>query len=185
MRGCKLKSLNIIIILFILTCLFHFIFTLIDSNILLSPFLSVDFSKPVSSSFQSHTRHFEARVGGRAQVVLSWWDIDMDPSGSIVCSMAPSWTYTQPEAAPVRTWPQRLAARSSSALTVCVWVCVVTVAGPLDAERLLPAAGAQGVGGGGAQPDCLPRRLQSVVQHAASQVDARSSQKHFDWLSLI
>ncbi|CAB1323318.1 unnamed protein product, partial [Coregonus sp. 'balchen'] len=34
------------------------------------------------------------------QVVLSWWDIDMDPSGSIVFSMAPSWTYTDPQSAP-------------------------------------------------------------------------------------
>uniref|UniRef100_A0A8C9XE15 Protein arginine N-methyltransferase n=1 Tax=Sander lucioperca TaxID=283035 RepID=A0A8C9XE15_SANLU len=54
---------------------------------------SVDFSKPVSSAFQSHSSQFVAQSGGRAQVVLSWWDLDMDPSGSIVCTMAPSWTY--------------------------------------------------------------------------------------------
>uniref|UniRef100_A0AAQ4P5P1 Protein arginine N-methyltransferase 7 n=1 Tax=Gasterosteus aculeatus aculeatus TaxID=481459 RepID=A0AAQ4P5P1_GASAC len=60
---------------------------------------SVDFSKPVSSAPQSHTSRFVARCGGRAQVVLSWWDLDMDPGGSVVCSMAPSWTY--PEA---RMW---------------------------------------------------------------------------------
>ncbi|KAF3854353.1 hypothetical protein F7725_022408 [Dissostichus mawsoni] len=44
---------------------------------------------------------------GRAQVVLSWWDLDMDPSGSIVCTMAPSWTYKQPKTAPWRDhWMQ-------------------------------------------------------------------------------
>lgn len=63
--------------------------------------LSVDFSKPVSSAFRSHSSQFVAQSGGRAQVVLSWWDLDMDPSGSIVCTMAPSWTYPQPKMAPV------------------------------------------------------------------------------------
>uniref|UniRef100_A0AAZ3PP17 Protein arginine N-methyltransferase n=1 Tax=Oncorhynchus tshawytscha TaxID=74940 RepID=A0AAZ3PP17_ONCTS len=58
---------------------------------------SVDFSKPVSSAPQSHSSSFPAQSSGRAQVVLSWWDIDMDPSGSIVCSMAPSWTYPDPQ----------------------------------------------------------------------------------------
>ncbi|XP_059917119.1 protein arginine N-methyltransferase 7 [Gadus macrocephalus] len=68
---------------------------------------SLDFSKPVSSAPQSHTSHFPAQASGRAQVVLSWWDIDMDPEGSIVCSMAPSWTYPQPKAAPWRDhWMQ-------------------------------------------------------------------------------
>ena len=62
---------------------------------------SLDFSKPVSSTPQSHTSHFPAQTSGKAQVVLSWWDIDMDPEGSIVCTMAPSWTYPQPKAAPV------------------------------------------------------------------------------------
>lgn len=62
---------------------------------------SVDFSKPVSSAPQSHSSSFPAQSSGRAQVVLSWWDIDMDPSGSIVCSMAPSWTYPDPQSAPV------------------------------------------------------------------------------------
>lgn len=62
---------------------------------------SVDFSKPVSSAFHSFSSQFVARSGGRAQVVLSWWDLDMDPSGSIVCTMAPSWTYQQPQMAPV------------------------------------------------------------------------------------
>lgn len=61
----------------------------------------MDFSKPVSSASQSHSSQFAAQAGGRAQVVLSWWDLDMDPSGSIVCTMAPSWTYPQPETAPV------------------------------------------------------------------------------------
>lgn len=64
--------------------------------------LSVDFSKLVSSSFQSHSSQFVAQSDGQAQVVLSWWDLEMDPSGSIVCTMAPSWTYTVPEKTPVR-----------------------------------------------------------------------------------
>uniref|UniRef100_A0A3B5ANT6 Protein arginine N-methyltransferase n=1 Tax=Stegastes partitus TaxID=144197 RepID=A0A3B5ANT6_9TELE len=90
---------------------------------------SVDFSKPVSSSFQAHCSQFTARSGGRAQVVLSWWDLDMDPDGSIVCSMAPSWTYRQPQDAPWRDhWMQSVyflpAERSVSEgdelrLTVC------------------------------------------------------------------
>ncbi|KAL3062136.1 hypothetical protein OYC64_010111 [Pagothenia borchgrevinki] len=68
---------------------------------------SVDFSKPVSSAYQSHSSQFVAQAGGRAQVVLSWWDLDMDPSGSIVCTMAPSWTYKQPKTAPWRDhWMQ-------------------------------------------------------------------------------
>ncbi|KAM7396311.1 hypothetical protein PAMP_019360 [Pampus punctatissimus] len=68
---------------------------------------SVDFSKPVSSAPQSHCSQFVAQAGGRAQVVLSWWDIDMDPGGTIVCSMAPSWTYPQPRTAPWRDhWMQ-------------------------------------------------------------------------------
>ncbi|KAG9352633.1 hypothetical protein JZ751_021047 [Albula glossodonta] len=60
----------------------------------------VDFSRPVSSSSQSHSCRFEACDSGQAQVVLSWWDIDMDPEGTIVCSMAPSWTYPEPESYP-------------------------------------------------------------------------------------
>ncbi|KAM4734820.1 protein arginine N-methyltransferase 7 [Anableps anableps] len=77
---------------------------------LLSPLctmFSVDFSRPVSSAFQSHSTRFVAQSGGRAQVVLSWWDLDMDPSGTIVCSMAPSWMYPQPAKAPWRDhWMQ-------------------------------------------------------------------------------
>uniref|UniRef100_A0A3P9N3X2 Protein arginine N-methyltransferase n=1 Tax=Poecilia reticulata TaxID=8081 RepID=A0A3P9N3X2_POERE len=91
---------------------------------------SVDFSKPVSSAFQSHSTSFVARSGGRAQVVLSWWDLDMDPSGTIVCSMAPSWTYQHP--AGVFQWrdhwmqsvyflpaERQVAEREELSLTVC------------------------------------------------------------------
>uniref|UniRef100_A0A3B5QGM7 Protein arginine N-methyltransferase n=1 Tax=Xiphophorus maculatus TaxID=8083 RepID=A0A3B5QGM7_XIPMA len=90
---------------------------------------SVDFSKPVSSAFQSHSTRFVARSGGRAQVVLSWWDLEMDPSGTIVCSMAPSWTYPQPAKAPWRDhWMQsvyflpaerQVAEQEELSLTVC------------------------------------------------------------------
>ncbi|KAJ7997782.1 hypothetical protein DPEC_G00215690 [Dallia pectoralis] len=68
---------------------------------------SVDFSKPVSSAPQSHSSSFRAQSSGQAQVVLSWWDIDMDPGGTIVCSMAPSWTYPDPCSSPWRDhWMQ-------------------------------------------------------------------------------
>ncbi|MEQ2239690.1 Protein arginine N-methyltransferase 7, partial [Ilyodon furcidens] len=90
---------------------------------------SVDFSKPVSSAFQSHSTSFVAQSGGRAQVVLSWWDLDMDPSGTIVCSMAPSWMYPHPTMAPWRDhWMQsvyflpvetQVAEQEELSLTVC------------------------------------------------------------------
>ncbi|KAJ8398678.1 hypothetical protein AAFF_G00422060 [Aldrovandia affinis] len=68
---------------------------------------SVDFSRPVSSASQSHSCRFEASASGQAQVVLSWWDIDMDPAGTIVCTMAPSWTHPEPESYPWRDhWMQ-------------------------------------------------------------------------------
>ncbi|KAF6724501.1 Protein arginine N-methyltransferase 7 [Oryzias melastigma] len=68
---------------------------------------SVDFSKPVSSAFQTHSSQFVARGSGRGQVVLSWWDLHMDPAGDVVCSMAPSWMYADPKGAPWRDhWMQ-------------------------------------------------------------------------------
>ncbi|XP_072308641.1 protein arginine N-methyltransferase 7 [Eucyclogobius newberryi] len=76
----------------------------------LSPRLTaftVDFSKAVSSEPQTHRCRFVAQCSGQAQVVLSWWDICMDPDDSIVCSMAPSWTYEDPSSAPWRDhWMQ-------------------------------------------------------------------------------
>lgn len=90
---------------------------------------SVDFSKPVSSAFESHSSQFVAEADGQAQVILSWWDLHMDPSGSIVCTMAPSWTYTQPQTAPWRDhWMQsvyflpeesRVQTGEQLSLTVC------------------------------------------------------------------
>uniref|UniRef100_A0A8B9KLE4 Protein arginine N-methyltransferase n=1 Tax=Astyanax mexicanus TaxID=7994 RepID=A0A8B9KLE4_ASTMX len=68
---------------------------------------SVDFSRMVSSAPCSYSCKFTVQAGGRAQVVLSWWDLDMDPSGSIVCSMAPKWTYSEPREYPWRDhWMQ-------------------------------------------------------------------------------
>ncbi|XP_076878322.1 protein arginine N-methyltransferase 7 [Brachyhypopomus gauderio] len=68
---------------------------------------SVDFSRRVSSAPQSHSCRFVVHTSGRAQVILSWWDLDMDPSGTIVCSMAPSWTYSDPRSYPWRDhWMQ-------------------------------------------------------------------------------
>ncbi|XP_060506337.1 protein arginine N-methyltransferase 7 isoform X3 [Panthera onca] len=61
------------------------------------PMFSVDFSKQVSSSAACHSRQFEPVASGRAQVVLSWWDIEMDPEGNIKCSMAPFWAHSDPE----------------------------------------------------------------------------------------
>ncbi|KAK2085322.1 Protein arginine N-methyltransferase 7 [Saguinus oedipus] len=61
------------------------------------PVFSVDFSKQVSSSAACHSRQFEPLASGRAQVVLSWWDIEMDPEGKIKCTMAPFWAHSDPE----------------------------------------------------------------------------------------
>ncbi|XP_006641366.2 protein arginine N-methyltransferase 7 isoform X1 [Lepisosteus oculatus] len=67
----------------------------------------VDFSQPVSSAPQWHSASFTALTTGRAQVVLSWWDIDMDPEGTITCTMAPSWTYPDSDTYPWRDhWMQ-------------------------------------------------------------------------------
>ncbi|KAM9808294.1 protein arginine N-methyltransferase 7 [Neosynchiropus ocellatus] len=90
---------------------------------------SVDFSKPVSSAPQTHSSQFVVQSGGQAQVVLSWWDLDMDPEGTIVCSMAPGWTYPQASMAPWRDhWMQsvyflpeatRVSEGDRLSLTVC------------------------------------------------------------------
>lgn len=61
------------------------------------PMFSVDFSKQVSSSTACHSRQFEPLTSGQAQVVLSWWDIEMDPEGKIKCTMAPFWAHSDPE----------------------------------------------------------------------------------------
>ncbi|KGL82134.1 Protein arginine N-methyltransferase 7, partial [Tinamus guttatus] len=52
---------------------------------------SVDFSKPVRSASTCYRVQLETIKSGKAQIVLSWWDIDMDPSGKINCTMAPYW----------------------------------------------------------------------------------------------
>ncbi|XP_009862795.1 PREDICTED: protein arginine N-methyltransferase 7 isoform X2 [Apaloderma vittatum] len=52
---------------------------------------SVDFSKPVRSASTCYSVQLEPVKSGKAQIVLSWWDIDMDPSGMINCTMAPYW----------------------------------------------------------------------------------------------
>ncbi|KAK1163431.1 protein arginine N-methyltransferase 7-like isoform X1 [Acipenser oxyrinchus oxyrinchus] len=71
------------------------------------PMYRVDFSRPVSSSPERLTASFPALASGSAQVVLSWWDMDMDPEGTIICSMAPSWTLPDPEKFPWRDhWMQ-------------------------------------------------------------------------------
>ncbi|KAF6079116.1 protein arginine methyltransferase 7 [Phyllostomus discolor] len=61
------------------------------------PMFSVDFSKQVSSSAACHSRQFEPLASGQAQVVLSWWDIEMDPEGKIRCTMAPFWAHSHPQ----------------------------------------------------------------------------------------
>uniref|UniRef100_A0A8C3HD99 Protein arginine N-methyltransferase n=1 Tax=Chrysemys picta bellii TaxID=8478 RepID=A0A8C3HD99_CHRPI len=52
---------------------------------------SVDFSKQVNSSSTYYTAKLDPIKSGMAQVILSWWDVDMDPSGMIKCTMAPYW----------------------------------------------------------------------------------------------
>ncbi|XP_004625893.2 protein arginine N-methyltransferase 7 [Octodon degus] len=61
------------------------------------PMFSVDFSRQVSSSAACHSRQFEPLASGHAQVVLSWWDIEMDPEGKIKCTMAPFWGHSNSE----------------------------------------------------------------------------------------
>ncbi|XP_054856113.1 protein arginine N-methyltransferase 7 [Eublepharis macularius] len=68
---------------------------------------SVDFSKPVSRAPTYFSVKLEPIQSGRAQVVLSWWDIDMDPEGSIKCTMAPYWVQPASEELPWRDhWMQ-------------------------------------------------------------------------------
>uniref|UniRef100_A0A4W3HFA4 Protein arginine N-methyltransferase n=1 Tax=Callorhinchus milii TaxID=7868 RepID=A0A4W3HFA4_CALMI len=57
----------------------------------------VEFSKAVSSASAQHTVQVPATASGQAQVVLSWWDMDMDPEGSIKCTMAPHWAHPSPD----------------------------------------------------------------------------------------
>ncbi|XP_036297323.1 protein arginine N-methyltransferase 7 isoform X2 [Pipistrellus kuhlii] len=61
------------------------------------PMFSVDFSKQVSSSAACYSRQFEPLASGQAQVVLSWWDIEMDPEGKTRCTMAPFWAHEDPQ----------------------------------------------------------------------------------------
>ncbi|XP_043937449.1 protein arginine N-methyltransferase 7 isoform X2 [Protopterus annectens] len=75
------------------------------SNIL--TMFSVDFSKPVKSSAARHKVPFNPLSSGTAQVVLSWWDIDLDPEGNINCTMAPYWAHPTPHNVPWRDhWMQ-------------------------------------------------------------------------------
>ncbi|XP_063168825.1 protein arginine N-methyltransferase 7 isoform X2 [Candoia aspera] len=68
---------------------------------------SIDLSKPVSRTSVSHTVKLEPIKSGKAQVVLSWWDIDMDPAGSIKCTLAPYWVQSTYEETPWRDhWMQ-------------------------------------------------------------------------------
>lgn len=118
----------------------------------------IDFSKPVSSSLQSHSSHFLVESSGRGQVVLTWWDLHMDPEGHVVCSMAPSWTYQDPRTAPWRDhWMQSVyflpAERSVTAgeelsLTVChddysLWFSVQPRSSPTDSPPLRPCCTCQ------------------------------------------
>ncbi|KAL7978804.1 hypothetical protein Chor_013293 [Crotalus horridus] len=65
------------------------------------------FSKPVSRAPASYTVKLKPIKSGTAQVVLSWWEIDMDPAGSIKCSLAPYWVQGTLEENPWRDhWMQ-------------------------------------------------------------------------------
>ncbi|KAM4017805.1 protein arginine N-methyltransferase 7 isoform 2-T5 [Anomaloglossus baeobatrachus] len=67
----------------------------------------LDFSKQISSSAVSHIVSFTPLADGTAQVVLSWWDIDMDPEATITCSMKPGWLYPALQPVPWRDhWMQ-------------------------------------------------------------------------------
>ncbi|KAG8437732.1 hypothetical protein GDO86_008444 [Hymenochirus boettgeri] len=67
----------------------------------------VDFSRQISSEPVTHPVNFKCLANGKAQVVLSWWEIDMDPEGLITCTMQPSWMYPPEEIVPWRDhWMQ-------------------------------------------------------------------------------
>ncbi|XP_073415983.1 protein arginine N-methyltransferase 7-like isoform X3 [Dendrobates tinctorius] len=67
----------------------------------------LDFSKQVRSAAESHIVQFTSLDSGAAQVILSWWDIDMDPEATITCSMKPGWLYPAPQPVPWRDhWMQ-------------------------------------------------------------------------------
>lgn len=67
----------------------------------------VDFSQQVSSATVIHPVKFTSVANGAAQVVLSWWDIDMDPEGTINCTMKPGWLYPTDHPVPWRDhWMQ-------------------------------------------------------------------------------
>lgn len=67
---------------------------------------SMDFSKPVRSASTCYRVQLEPVKSGKAQIVLSWWDIDMDPSGTINCTMAPYWVKPM-SAFQVKYWALR------------------------------------------------------------------------------
>ncbi|XP_044290062.1 protein arginine N-methyltransferase 7 [Varanus komodoensis] len=68
---------------------------------------SIDFSKRVSRASACYTVQLKTIASGKAQVVLSWWDVDMDPAGSIKCTMAPRWAQAASEDIPWRDhWMQ-------------------------------------------------------------------------------
>ncbi|XP_061404744.1 LOW QUALITY PROTEIN: protein arginine N-methyltransferase 7 [Lethenteron reissneri] len=58
---------------------------------------SLDFSKPVSSAAAQHRSNRWPQCSGLGQCVFSWWDLHMDPEGSIVCTMAPRWAHPTPD----------------------------------------------------------------------------------------
>ncbi|XP_068116847.1 protein arginine N-methyltransferase 7 [Hyperolius riggenbachi] len=67
----------------------------------------IDFSQQISSATVSHPMNFSCLASGTAQVVLSWWDIDMDPEGTINCTMKPGWLYPSGHTVPWRDhWMQ-------------------------------------------------------------------------------
>ncbi|MEE6510668.1 hypothetical protein FKM82_030711 [Ascaphus truei] len=67
----------------------------------------VDFSQQVSSSAASHPVRIRSLASGAAQVVLSWWDMDMDPEGTVTCSMEPHWLHPTSQPGPWRDhWMQ-------------------------------------------------------------------------------
>uniref|UniRef100_UPI00358E46C4 protein arginine N-methyltransferase 7 isoform X1 n=2 Tax=Myxine glutinosa TaxID=7769 RepID=UPI00358E46C4 len=84
----------------------------VDDFVQLSPIIpmfSFEFSKLESSSPASCTRVVPCLHPGLTHCVFSWWDLQMDPEGKIVCSTAPRWACKKPEDAKWRDhWMQCL-----------------------------------------------------------------------------
>lgn len=105
-RHCFVQNKAFLLHLFCLASRWEFLNTELFLFTILVLLCSVDFSKPVRSASTCYRVQLEPVKSGKAQIVLSWWDIDMDPSGTINCTMAPYWVKPS-SAFQVKYWALR------------------------------------------------------------------------------